>query len=342
MTAPEFGSKAAKRGDEIITVAAGFPTTISGIIQNGLVPVFVDVDLETFVPDPSVIEQAIVEGKTKGIILAHPLGNPFDAQAIRDICDEYDIFFVEDGCDALGGTYNDQPLGTFGDFSTFSFYPAHQITMGEGGAVATNSLTLSRVVESFRDWGRACFCPTGCDNSCKKRFGWKLGNLPEGYDHKYTYSRIGYNLKLTDMQAALGVSQLTKIDYFVEKRRYNWKRLLDGLEKYSKFIHLPRPTKNSNPAWFGFSMVVKEIAPFSRDQLVAFLNENKIGTRLFFGGNILKQPGFMKIPHKVFGNLWNTDLIMKDAFWIGVWPGITDEMLDYVIDKFDEFMRQYA
>ncbi len=341
ITDPVFGERRARPGDEIITVAAGFPTTINPIIQNGLIPVFVDVDLSTFTPDMEVIENAIVEGRTKAVVLAHPLGNPFDAIALRDICDEYNIFLIEDSCDGLGGSYGDSKIGSFGDLSTLSFYPAHQITGGEGGAVLVrNNPMLHKVIESFRDWGRDCWCEPGKDNTCGKRFCQKLGQLPEGYDHKYTYSRIGYNLKITDLQASLLVSQLKKLDDFVERRRYNWNYLRTHLDKYSKYIRFQNPLPESNPSWFGFAMTVKEAAPFNRNEIVQFLEVKKIGTRLLFGGNILRQPAYKGIRHKIFQELINTDVICRDTFWIGVYPGIHEEHLEYICSVFDEFMEK--
>lgn len=339
ITAKEHGSRGAKEGDEIITVAAGFPTTVNPIIQNGLVPVFVDVDLDTFTPDISVIENAIVEGKTKGIVLAHPLGNAFDAESIRDICDEYGIWFIEDSCDALGGTLFNKPLGSFGDISTLSFYPAHHITAGEGGACLMKSPFNEKMVKSYRDWGRDCWCEPGKDNTCGKRFGWCLGDLPEGYDHKYTYSHIGYNLKATDLQAALLVSQLKKIGWFVETRRYNWNYLRAGLDKYKKYFRFMQPISGANPSWFGFNLVVKETASFSRNDIVQFLENRRIGTRLLFGGNLLKQPAYRDVHYKVFQPLTNTDVIMRDSFWIGCHPSLTVEHLDYVLKCFNEFME---
>lgn len=334
-----FGSRAANVGDEIITVGVGFPTTINPIIQNGLVPVFVDVDLNTLCPDMEVIENAIVEGKTKGIILAHPLGNPFDAMALRDICNEYGIWLIEDNCDGLGGTLNDKPLGSFGDISTLSFYPAHHITSGEGGACLTSSPMVKKVLQSFRDWGKDCWCEPGCDNTCGKRFGYQLGGLPEGYDHKYTFSRIGYNLKATDLQASLLTSQLKKLPFFVERRRHNWQVLREGLDKYKKYFRFMQPTEGSNPSWFGFMLTVKESAPFNRRQLIDFLESRKIGTRLVFGGNLLRQPAYSNIACKVFQPLINSDVIMNYSLWIGVHPSLGDEHLAYMLSVFDEFIE---
>lgn len=302
---------------------------------------FVDVDLDTFTPDVEVIENAIVEGTTKGIVLAHPLGNAFDADSIRDICNEYGIWLIEDSCDALGGTVNDRFLGSFGDISTLSFYPAHHITAGEAGACLVQSPMVEKVLKSFRDWGRDCWCDTGKDNTCGKRFGWQLGDLPNGYDHKYTYSRIGYNLKSTDLQASLLVSQLRKLPDFVAKRRHNWQRLREGLDKHKKYFRFMSSIKGANPSWFGFAMVVKPSAPFTRNEVVQYLEQHKIGTRLMFGGNLLRQPAYRGIPHRVFGGeLVNSDIIMRDAFWIGVYPGISDEMIEYVISVFDKFVQE--
>ena len=335
-----FGNRKAKPSDEIITVAAGFPTTVNPIIQNRLVPVFVDVDLDTFLPDLEKIENAIVEGKTKGIVLAHPLGNLYDAEMIREICDEYGIWFVEDSCDALGGTLYGKLAGSFGDVSTLSFYPAHMITSGEGGACLTKSPMVKKVLESYRDWGRDCWCDTGKENTCGKRFGWKLGDLPEGYDHKYTYSRIGYNLKTTDLQASLLVSQLTKLDDFVAKRRHNWQTLYNGLEKYHRYFRFQKSIKGAEPSWFGFAITVKETAPFTRNEFVQYLESKKIGTRLLFGGNLLKQSAYKNVQHKIFGgNLVNSDIICRDSLWIGVYPGIEDAHLDYMISTIKKFLE---
>lgn len=340
ITAKEHGQRRAKAGDEILTVGAGFPTTVNPIIQNGLVPVFVDVDLDTFTPNMEVIENAIVEGKTKGIVLAHPLGNPFDAHTLRDICDEYGIWFVEDACDALGGSLHEKLLGSFGDISTLSFYPAHQITAGEGGACLIQSPFNEKILKSYRDWGRDCWCLPGKDNTCGKRYGWNLGELPDGYDHKYIYSHIGYNLKATDLQASILVSQLKKLPAFIERRRYNWNYLREHLDKYKRYFRFMQSCDGANPSWFGFSIVVKETAPFNRNELTQYLESKKIGTRLLFGGNLLRQPAYKDLRHKVFQTLTNSDVIMRDAFWIGVWPGITDEMLEYVVRCFDEFMEK--
>ena len=336
-----FGERRAKPGDEIITVACGFPTTVNPIIQNGLVPVFVDVDINTLLPDMEVIENAIVEGKTKGIILAHPLGNPFAADLLRNICDEYGIWFVEDNCDGLGGTLFDKPLGSFGDLSTLSFYPAHHITAGEGGAVLIQSPMVKKVAQSYRDWGKDCWCDPGKDNTCGKRFGYCLGELPLGYDHKYTFSRIGYNLKATDLQASILVPQLKKLPWFVERRRYNWKALYKGLSKYRKYFRFQTSIEGADPSWFGFLISVKESAPFSRKELIDYLEEHKIGTRLVFGGNLLKQPAYQNIQCKVFQELTGTDVVMRYSFWIGVHPSVTDEHIEYMLKTFDKFMETH-
>jgi CDP-4-dehydro-6-deoxyglucose reductase, E1 len=340
ITDKTFGQRRANSEDEIITVAAGFPTTVNPILQNNLIPVFVDVSLEGFVPDVDVIENAIIEGRTKGIVLAHPLGNPFDADTIRGICDEYGIWFIEDTCDGLGGTLHNKMLGSFGDVSTLSHYPAHHITSGEGGSLLIQSPMVEKVIESYRDWGRDCWCEPGKDNTCGKRFGWKLGDLPECYDHKYTYSRIGYNLKATDFQAALLVSQLKKLPKFIEARRRNWKLLREGLDKYSRYFRFMSPIKGADPSWFGFAITVKPSASFSRNELIPYLESRKVGTRLMFGGNLLRQPAYRDIPHKIFGDdLIHSDIIMRDSLWIGVYPGITDEMIEYTLSVFDDFVE---
>lgn len=340
ITAEEFGSRRAKPGDEVITVASGFPTTINPIIQNGLVPVFVDVSIGTYVPDPVHIEE-MVNPKTKAIMIAHPLGNPYDLKAIKDIADEYSLFLIEDSCDALGSKYDGKFVGTFGDISTLSFYPAHQITGGEGGAVLTDSPMIHKVLESYRDWGRDCWCIPGKDNTCGKRFDWQLGSLPHGYDHKYTYSRIGYNLKGTEMQAALLCAQLKKLPEFVKKRQHNWQRLHDGMQAIGadKFLILPKATKKSEPSWFGFCMTVKESSPFSRMEIIDFLERHKIGTRLLFGGNIIRQPAYKNLVYRAHDQLYNSDTIMKQTFWIGCWPGLEDVHIDYMLDVVKDFIK---
>ena len=330
LTSKMHGDRALRPGDEVITVAAGFPTTVTPILQNGLVPVYVDVDPETYVAIDEQMEAA-VSSKTKAIMMAHTLGNPFNLDFVQALAKKHDLWLIEDSCDGLGGTYRGQNLGTFGDLSTFSFYPAHHITTGEGGAVLIKKVAHKRIVESFRDWGRDCWCAPGCDNTCLKRYEWTLGELPEGYDHKYTYSHLGYNLKSGDIQAAIGLAQLDRLDSFIELRRRNWAYLQQGLKNLEEFFVLPKVTENSNPSWFGFALTVKQNSPKTRNQIVQELNEKKIGTRLLFGGNLLRQPAFMGTPRRVISNLVNTDRVMNDTFWIGVWPGLTLEMLDYVI-----------
>jgi CDP-6-deoxy-D-xylo-4-hexulose-3-dehydrase len=332
LTSPKHGDRALRPGDEVLTVAAGFPTTVTPILQNNLVPVYVDVDLETYVANDDALESAI-GSKTKAIMMAHTLGNPFNLDLVEKLVKKHNLWLIEDSCDALGGTYKGQNLGTFGDLSTFSFYPAHHITTGEGGAVLIKKVAHKTIVESFRDWGRDCWCAPGCDNTCLKRYEWQLGELPEGYDHKYTYSHLGYNLKSGDIQAAIGLAQLNRLDDFVELRKRNWLYLLNGLKDLGEFFMLPKAAENSDPSWFGFAMTVKPSSPKSRNQIVQELNEKKIGTRLLFGGNLLRQPAFMGTPRRVVGDLGNTDRIMNDTFWIGVWPGLSVEMLDYVIDQ---------
>jgi CDP-6-deoxy-D-xylo-4-hexulose-3-dehydrase len=337
LLSPKLGERALKPGDEVITVAAGFPTTVTPILQNNLVPVYVDVDMKTFVAN----EQSLVEAispKTKAIMMAHTLGNPFNLSLVEELARKHDLWVIEDSCDALGGTYNGQNLGSFGDISTFSFYPAHHITTGEGGAVVIKKIAHKVIVESLRDWGRDCWCDPGCDNTCLKRYGWQLGELPEGYDHKYTYSHLGYNLKSGDIQAAIGLAQLDRLDSFVEARRKNWSYLKLGLQDLQEFLELPEPTDNSEPSWFGFAITVKKDSPLSRNQIVSVLNESKIATRLLFGGNLLRQPAFQGTPRRIVGGLTNTDLIMNNTFWIGVWPGLTTEMLDYMIEKIHEIL----
>jgi CDP-6-deoxy-D-xylo-4-hexulose-3-dehydrase len=337
LTSPTLGERALRKGDEVLTVAAGFPTTVTPILQNGLIPVYVDVDLETYVANEQDLEDAIGP-KTKAIMMAHTLGNPFNVDLVEKLAKKHNLWIVEDSCDALGGTYKGKNLGSFGDLSTFSFYPAHHITTGEGGAVLIKKVALKRLVESFRDWGRDCWCAPGCDNTCLKRFDWKLGELPEGYDHKYTYSHIGYNLKSGDIQAAIGLAQLDRLPNFVEMRRRNWQYLKDGLADLSEHLLLPRATDNSDPSWFGFAITVKNSSPKTRNQIVQALNERKIATRLLFGGNLLRQPAFMGTPRRLHGELTNTDTVMNDTFWLGVWPGLTLPMLDYVIDSVHQIL----
>lgn len=338
LTSDIHGERRLKPGDEVITLAAGFPTTVNPIIQNGCVPVFVDVDAHTHNVDVSMLEDALSE-KTRAVIFAHTLGNPFDLATVLEFCRKHDLWLVEDNCDALGSTFNGQLTSTFGHVATFSFYPAHHITMGEGGCVVTSHSRVRRAVESFRDWGRDCWCPPGKENTCKKRFDWQLGSLPAHYDHKYIYSHIGYNLKLTDMQAAVGVSQLHKLPGFIAARKRNWARLRAGIEPFSDWFILPEATPGSDPSWFGFLLTLRPDAPFTRNELIQTLDQAKIGTRLMFAGNLLRQPAYSNITHRVIGELRNTDLIMKNAFWVGVYPGLSDEMIDYVVGVFERFIK---
>jgi CDP-4-dehydro-6-deoxyglucose reductase, E1 len=331
LTSPKLGDRHLVPGDEVITVAAGFPTTVNPIIQNGLVPVFVDVTLPTYNVDVTQLEAAL-SPRTRAVILAHTLGNPFDLAAVIAFTRKHNLWLIEDCCDAVGSTYNRQHVGTFGDLATTSFYPAHHITMGEGGAVLTNQPLLHTVVESFRDWGRDCWCNPGCDNTCGKRFDWQLGELPCGYDHKYTYSHIGYNLKLTDMQAAVGVAQLQKLGGFVEARRRNFETLREGLRGLEEFFILPEATENAAPSWFGFPIAVRPEAPFTRNQVTAALEDRKIATRLLFGGNLTRQPAYRDREYRVVGTLSNTDFVMNQVFWIGLYPGINQEILEYMLD----------
>lgn len=340
LTSYKLGERRLKPGDEVITVAAGFPTTIAPMIQNGLVPVFLDVELGTYDYIPEQLEKAVSE-KTRAIFMAHTLGNPFNIDKVMDIAHKYNLWVIEDNCDALGARYNEKYTGTFGHMATFSFYPAHHITMGEGGAVVTDDDELHKIILSFRDWGRDCWCPPGKDNTCGKRFSQQHGTLPFGYDHKYVYSHLGYNLKLTDMQAAVGLSQLKKLPGFIRKRQDNFKILYDGLKDLEDCILLPAATENAEPSWFGFPITIRNEAPFSRNQLIEYLEQNKIGTRLLFAGNILRQPAFVNsnVRYRIIDNLVNTDTIMERTFWIGVWPGLTDEMLEYVIDTVKRFVE---
>ena len=338
LTSPKLGDRRLKPGDEVITVAAGFPTTVNPIIQNGLIPVFVDVQIPTYNIDPAHLEAAL-SPKTRAVMIAHTLGNPFDLDAVTAFVKEHKLWLVEDCCDAVGATYRDRLVGTFGDLASVSFYPAHHITMGEGGAVLTNAPLLKTLLESFRDWGRDCWCDPGKDNTCGKRFDWQLGDLPCGYDHKYTYSHIGYNLKLTDMQAAVGVAQLDKLSGFVAARRRNFDYLHRGLQPLQDCLLLPEKTPHSEPSWFGFPIAVRENAPFRREQLTAFLDSRRIATRLLFGGNLIRQPAYKDAHFRVVGDLASTDQVMRDVFWIGVYPGLTQPMLDYVIEAMRDFAR---
>jgi len=338
LTSPSLGERRLKAGDEVITVAAGFPTTVTPIIQNQLTPVYVDVELGSYVASFEAIENA-VSAKTRVIMMAHTLGNPFDAEKLIEFAKQKNIWVIEDNCDALGGTLNGKKLGSFGDISTLSFYPAHHITTGEGGAVLTKHAKLKPLLESFRDWGRDCWCAPGCDNTCFKRYEWKLGELPEGYDHKYTYSHLGYNLKSGDIQAAIGIQQLDRISNFVAARRSNWNYLLEGLSDLEESLILPFATPGSDPSWFGFAITVRKGARITRDELVRKLSEKNIQNRLLFGGNLLRQPAFLGTPQRVVGSLSNTDLIMESTFWLGVWPGLTNQMLDYVIEVVHDLVQ---
>lgn len=340
LTSPLLEKKRLMPGDEVITTACGFPATLNPILQNQLVPVFIDVHLGTYNMDVQKLEKAITK-KTKAIFIAHTLGNPADMSTICKIVKKHDLWFCEDNCDALGSTYQGKYTGTFGDISTCSFYPAHHITMGEGGAVLTNNAKLNKIILSFRDWGRDCWCKGGKDNTCGKRFKQKHGDLPFGYDHKYIYSHIGYNLKATDMQAAVGCAQLKKLPKFIEERKKNFQYLLKHLSPYEEFFVLPIQTENSNPSWFGFPILVREDAPFKRNDIVNFLEDHKIATRMLFGGNLLRQPAYKNSKYKVCGKLTNTDLIMNDLFWIGVYPGLSMAMISYVCESFDIFLKKY-
>jgi CDP-6-deoxy-D-xylo-4-hexulose-3-dehydrase len=338
LTSPKLGERQLKPGDEVITVAAGFPTTVNPIVQNGLVPVFLDIELGTYNVDVSHLEEAIGP-RTRAIMLAHTLGNPFNLDAVLDVAQRYDLWLIEDNCDALGSRYHGRLTGAFGNLATVSFYPAHHITMGEGGCVVTNKPLLKTLLESFRDWGRDCWCDPGKENTCGKRFEWQLGDLPHGYDHKYTYSHIGYNLKLTDMQAAVGVAQLKKLPKFIATRKRNWQRLADGLKSFQEFLILPEKTPGTDPSWFGLLITVRPEAPFSRNDLVWYLESRKIGTRLLFGGNLTRQPAYRDVPYRVVGELKNTDVAMEQTFWVGVYPGLTEPMLDYIVESIACFIR---
>ncbi len=338
LTSPMLGDRQLKSGDEIITVATGFPTTVNPIFQNNLVPVFVDVDIPTYNIDVTQLEAAL-SPKTRAIMIAHTLGNPFNLQAVSDFCKQNNLWLIEDCCDAVGARYKDRSVGKFGDLATVSFYPAHHITMGEGGAVLTDNPALKKLVESFRDWGRDCWCEPGKDNTCGKRFEWQLGSLPQGYDHKYTYSHIGYNLKATDMQAAVGVSQLKKLSGFIERRRENFSYLKERLLHLQDFLILPEATPDSTPSWFGFPIFVRPEAPFSRDEATHWLDAHKIGTRLLFGGNLIRQPAYQGLNYRVIGDLKQADEVMHRVFWIGVYPGLTKPMLDYVISNLEQLSK---
>ena len=339
LTSPKLGDRQIKPGDEVITVAAGFPTTVNPIIQNQCVPVFLDVTLPSFQADASQLEAAL-SPKTKAIMIAHTLGNPYDLDKVAAFAKENNLWLIEDSCDALGAKYKGKMVGTFGDIATVSFYPAHHITMGEGGAVLTDKPLLKTLAESFRDWGRDCWCEPGKDNTCGKRFDWQLGDLPCGYDHKYTYSHIGYNLKVSDMQAAIGVSQLDKLPGFIAARNANFAYLYHALKPLEEFLILPEATPESEPSWFGFPIAVREGAAFTRDQLTRELDARKVGTRLLFAGNLLRQPAYKGVKHRVIGDLKNTDFVMNNVFWIGLYPGLSHEMLDHTVETITAFARK--
>jgi CDP-6-deoxy-D-xylo-4-hexulose-3-dehydrase len=337
LTSHKLGDRAVKPGDEVISVAAGFPTTVNPILQFGAVPVFVDVKMGTYNADASLIEAAITP-KTKAVMIAHTLGNTFDLDTVVALCKKHNLWLIEDCCDALGTTYNGKVVGTFGDIATLSFYPAHHITMGEGGAVFTNDYELKMIAESFRDWGRDCYCPPGKDNTCNKRFCWKLGTLPEGYDHKYTYSHLGYNLKISDMQAACALAQMDRLEGFVQARKDNFAYLTEKLKSCEDFLILPEATEKADPSWFGYPITVKEDAGVTRLDLTTYLDQNKIGTRLLFAGNLTRQPYMLGRNFRISGELTNTDRIMNQTFWIGLYPGLTKEMLDYSVEKIETFL----
>jgi len=335
LTSPKIKNQINK-GDKVITAAVGFPTTVNPIFQNNLIPIFVDCKLGTYNPDVDDIISSYTKD-TKAIFLAHTLGNPLEMDKLIDFASDKNLWVIEDNCDALGSTYKNKLTGTFGDVSTLSFYPAHHITMGEGGAVMTNSNSLKLSIDSFRDWGRDCWCKSGHDNTCNKRYDWQLGQLPYGYDHKFTYSNIGYNLKATDLQASIGVAQMSKLEDFVTKRKSNWNKINSYIASKDKYFIPHKATEDSEPSWFGYAITIKDGSPFSREELITHLNQNRIDTRLMFGGNLIKQPAYQSKEYLVHGDLTNADKVMKDTFWIGVYPGITDEMIEYVKDKFEEF-----
>ena len=338
LTSPRLKERALREGDEVLTIAAGFPTTVNPIYQNHLTPVFVDVSLGTYDAPVELLAEAIGP-RTRAIMMAHTLGNPFDVAGVMKLAEQHNLYVIEDTCDAVGATYNGKPVGSFGDLATTSFYPAHHITMGEGGSVLTQSGVLKKIVESYRDWGRDCWCAPGADNTCGRRFDWQLGDLPYGYDHKYVYSHIGYNLKLTDMQAAIGVAQLPKLPAFVTARRANFARLYEGLRDLQDHFILPEATKNSDPSWFGFALTIRPGSTIDRLALTRHLESRRIGTRLLFGGNLMKQPAYSELPRRVVGSLSNADIITTNTFWVGVYPGLETKKLDYVIDSIRSFVR---
>jgi CDP-6-deoxy-D-xylo-4-hexulose-3-dehydrase len=340
LTSPKLEERQLQPGDEVITVAAGFPTTVNPIVQNKLTPVFLDVDLGTYNIKVDELEAAL-SPRTRAIMIAHTLGNPFNLEAVMALANQHDLWLIEDNCDAVGSTYNGRLTGSFGHLATVSFYPAHHITMGEGGCVLTRHAQLKKLVESFRDWGRDCWCAPGVANTCGKRFEWQLGDLPCGYDHKYIYSHVGYNLKMTDLQAAVGVAQLQKLDRFTAVRKQNWQRLYDGLKPYEEYFILPQASPNTDPSWFGFLITVRPEAPFSRHELIRYLDERLVATRFLFSGNITRQPAYQDVPYRIVGELTNTDIVMNRTFWIGVYPKLTPEMIDYTLQVFADFLQRH-
>jgi len=338
LTSHKLKERALQKGDEVITVASGFPTTVNPIIQNGCIPVYLDCELGSYNIKVEDLEEAL-SPKTKAIMIAHTLGNPFNLEKIMDFCRENNLFLIEDSCDALGSKYDGKYTGTFGDMGTYSFYPAHHITMGEGGAVVSNNGVVNKVLESFRDWGRDCWCAPGESDTCNRRYDWQLGGLPYGYDHKYIYSHIGYNLKLTDLQASVGVSQLDKLNTFIEKRKNNWRQLYEGLKHLEEFLILPIKDPRSDPSWFGFAITIKHDAPFSRPELINFLDDRKINSRFLFGGNLLWQPAYENLEHREIGNLSNSNTVALSTFWLGVFPGLSTEMINYMIQSINEFIE---
>ncbi len=339
LTSEKYGDKKIKKGDEVITVASGFPTTVNPIIQNGCIPVFVDSEKYTYNINIEMMKEAL-SPKTKAVMIAHTLGNPFNVKEVLDFCNENSLYLIEDSCDALGAKFEGKNVGTFGTFGTFSFYPAHHITMGEGGAVVSNSGVNKKVLESMRDWGRDCWCAPGVNDTCGRRYDWQLGNLPYAYDHKYVYSNIGYNIKLTDLQSAVGITQLDKLENFITKRNENWSYLNNAFKSFEDYFYLPQPTLGSEPSWFGFPLTVKEDAPFSRTEIIQELDNNLIASRFIFGGNLLWQPAYQNVEHREVGKLTNSDLIALSSFWLGVFPGLTNQMLDFVIEVFDNFIKK--
>lgn len=340
LTSKRLKGREMKKGDEVITVAAGFPTTVNTIIQNGFVPVFVDIHLPQYNALPHAVEEAISD-KTKAVYFAHTLGNPFKAKQMKELCERNELYLIGDECDALGGEIHGQPLAYWTDISTYSFYPAHQISTGEGGAVSTDSPMLKKIIDSFCSWGKDCWCKPGVDNTCGKRYGWQLGDLPYGFDHKYIFSEVGYNLKMTELQASLGINQVKRLPQFTKARQSNWQFYRDAFNEWKEFFILPEATAYSSPSWFGFMLTIRENAPFTRRELVTYLEENRIGTRMLFAGNLTKQPAYKDVKYRVSGVLKNTDIVMERGFWLGVYPGITNEMREYVVEKVRDFIKMY-